>query len=834
MNALVSDLRTLASIGVDPAGGITRLAWTEPLEQAIAWCSDRMADAGLETRRDAAGNLIGCWGPAAGPAVVVGSHLDTVPSGGAYDGALGVLAGIAAVRELRASGWQPARPVWVVAFMDEEGVRFGAPLFGSRSFSGEDLTGLLARADSAGITLDLAMAACGRSGRRLPEAAAVGQVGDYLELHIEQGPVLERDGADIGIVTAITGRTGLDVRLAGQAQHAGAAPMDARRDALVAAARITAAVRDLARCNGFVATVGALSVVPGAPNVVPGAVSLTIDVRADDAESQDLAEGLINAEITRLGANEGVVATTRVSDSRPPVPLSGTLGQILREESERLGAVTVALPSGAVHDAAALAPAVRAGMALVPSAGGVSHAPSEHTDPAQLEMGARVIAGALRRLTAPGAVTPERARARRTCQRIRKDRNPRGGETQMRGTLARRSALIALAASAVVIGACGSSDSGSATSDNGKEIVVGAAIAQTGVLNFTDVPGSKGAEVAVKDINAKGGVDGKKLKLIVADTKSDRAIGPQAALELINKGAQVLIVSCDFDYGSPAALAAQSKGIVSMSLCAGEPRFGPEGIGKLAFSAGVATNGEGAAGAQFAYKDKGWRTAYTLLDPTLVYDKYWVFAFQDAFKKLGGTVVGQDTFENADASIASQITRLRNQSPAPDVIAMCSYPPGGASAIKQIRAAGIDTPIVACVGMDGDYWAKAVPGLSNVYQTAYGSITGRDSNQAANRIQRAVVRAGTKPLTSHFLEGYTSVELIVRGLQADGGSTDGKKLAAAMETFTDLPVTLGKVTFNGRYHVPLKREVAINSVENGKTVFVTRVTPVFVPEPRTK
>lgn len=403
----------------------------------------------------------------------------------------------------------------------------------------------------------------------------------------------------------------------------------------------------------------------------------------------------------------------------------------------------------------------------------------------------------------------------------------------MRGPLVRRPALIALAISAVAVGACGSSDSGSSASD-AKEIVIGAAIAQTGVLSFTDVPGLKGAKVAVNDINAKGGVDGKKLKLIVADTKSDRAIGPQAALELINKGAQILIVSCDFDYGSPAALAAQSKGIVSMSLCAGEPRFGPEGIGELAFSAGIATNGEGAAGAQFAYKTKGWKTAYTLLDPTLIYDKYWIAAFQDSFKHLGGTIVGQDTFENADASIASQITRLRSQSPQPDVIAMCSYPPGGASAVKQIRAAGIDTPIVACVGMDGDYWAKAVPDLSNVYQTAYGSITGRDSNPDANRIQRAVVRSGTKPLTSHFLEGYTSVELIAQGVKDTNGSTDGKELAAAMQKFTDLPVTLGKVTFNDRYHVPLKREVAINGVENGKTVFVTRLTPAFVPEPRTR
>ena len=396
---------------------------------------------------------------------------------------------------------------------------------------------------------------------------------------------------------------------------------------------------------------------------------------------------------------------------------------------------------------------------------------------------------------------------------------------------------LCLLAVAVVLGACGDDDDddgGAATeAEGGGEIVVGAAVAKTGLLNFTDVPGLAAAEVAVDNINKQGGVDGKKLRLISADTKSDRAIGPQVALEQINDGAEVLLVSCDFDYGSPAALAAQQKGIVSMSLCAGEPRFGPEGIGPLAFSAGVATNGEGAAGAQFARDDLDAKTAYLLEDPTLIYDKYWVAAFEDTFKEQGGEVLGKDTFENGDPSIASQVTRIRGLSQEPDVIAMCSYPPGGASAVKQIRAAGIDTPIVACVGMDGDYWTKAVPNLNDFYTTAYGSVNGDDENEEANAILADVKAAGDAPATSHYLEGYTSVEILAEGIK-QAGTTDGEPLSKALEGFKGVPVTLGDITFTERYHVPQDREVAINEIVNGKSQYVTRLRPEFTPEPRTQ
>lgn len=387
---------------------------------------------------------------------------------------------------------------------------------------------------------------------------------------------------------------------------------------------------------------------------------------------------------------------------------------------------------------------------------------------------------------------------------------------------------------AATVGACGDDDDGNAGGDkSGTPIVIGAAVSKTGLLSFTDQPGLAAAEIAITDINKAGGVDGRKLKLISADTKSKRETSPQVALELIDQGAEVMLVTCDFDYGSPAALAAQSKNIVSMSLCAGEPRFGPEGIGPLAFSAGVATNGEGAAGAQFARDELKAGNAYLLEDPTIVYDKYWVAAFEDTFKELGGEIAGKDTFENSDPSIASQITRIRGLSQEPDLIATCTYPPGGASAVKQIRAAGIDAPIVSCVAMDGDYWTEAVPNLNDFYATAYGSVKGDDENEAANKIYESLTAVGDPPATSHYLEGYTSVELIAEGIKR-AGTTDGPKLAKALEAFKGVKVTLGEITFTSRYHVPQDREVAINQIVDGKSQYLTRLRSEFVPEPRTK
>src|SRR4051812_27948975 len=223
---------------------------------------------GLDVEVDPAGNLIGRWQTGTGSPVVVGSHLDTVPSGGRLDGVLGVVAAVHAVALLQHEGFEPRRPVWIVAFMDEEGTRFNAALFGSRAFAGHQLSGIGDRADAAGTTLRDAMADQGHSLERIAEAERIGEIGAYLELHIEQGPVLEAEGIQIGVVTSIVGLRGYRVRLRGQANHAGTTPMHMRRDAFIGAARVAVELRDVARRrDDMTANVGKISVTPGGANV---------------------------------------------------------------------------------------------------------------------------------------------------------------------------------------------------------------------------------------------------------------------------------------------------------------------------------------------------------------------------------------------------------------------------------------------------------------------------------------------------------------------------------------------------------------------------------------
>src|SRR5712692_1671329 len=231
VSALAADLEAVASFG-GQATGVTRFAWSAELDAAQGWLAAELRSLGLEAEVDPAGNLIGRWTSGAGAPVLVGSHLDTVPRGGRFDGTLGVLAGLHAIRLLMERGVQPERPIWLASFMDEEGARFGTALLGSRAFVGEDLSALGDRRDEHGVSLREAMAALGFDFEQLPEARRINEVGAYLELHIEQGPVLERAGADIGVVTGIVGLIGFQARLVGEANHAGTTPMELRRDAL--------------------------------------------------------------------------------------------------------------------------------------------------------------------------------------------------------------------------------------------------------------------------------------------------------------------------------------------------------------------------------------------------------------------------------------------------------------------------------------------------------------------------------------------------------------------------------------------------------------------------
>jgi hydantoinase/carbamoylase family amidase len=395
VSSLAADIEEAARIGAD-GGGVSRFAWTPELAQANEWLVGRLEELGLETEIDAAGNVLGRWEAGEGTAVLVGSHLDTVPGGGRYDGALGVLAGLEVVRALKRDGASLRRPLWIVSFNDEEGSRFQTGMLGSRAFIGD-----LDPEDWRRRGVADAMAAGGFDFERLGEAKAVDRIGAYLELHIEQGPVLEQEGLDLGIVSGIAGLLGFRVRLAGEANHAGTTPMYSRRDALAGAARIVLELREEARSRGdMTANVGILTIAPGGFNVIPGIAEFTIDARAGDAGAFARSEGFVRDTLERVAAEERLELEVTETHRKPPTPLDPELRGLLAEAAAAEGATARSMPSGAGHDAMVLATHVPAGMLFVPSRAGISHSPDEYTSPEQCELGARVLTRAVRALVA--------------------------------------------------------------------------------------------------------------------------------------------------------------------------------------------------------------------------------------------------------------------------------------------------------------------------------------------------------------------------------------------------------------------------------------------------
>ncbi len=391
----------LGAIGGRPSGGVTRVSWSPELSAANDWLVQHARELGLDAEVDPAFNVVCRWaGSAPGePAVVVGSHLDTVPDGGRYDGAFGVLSGLEALTRLREQGFVPRRPVWLVAFNDEEGTRFDASMFGSHVFVGDDVTHFLDRVDADGVRLDAAMRAAGSDPAALPLAAQVGRVGHYLELHIEQGPRLERAGKQMAVVSEIVGMRGYVVTLRGKANHAGTTPMDARQDALAGAARITLALRDAARArDGMTVNVGRIEVEPGGSNVIPGIARFTVDIRAPKAALVEQADELVRRTVAGISAAEGLAPEVVETFVHPATELDPGLRALLARHTEAAGAEVVELSSGAGHDAMVLAAHVPSAMLFVPSRCGVSHAPDEYTSPEEYEPALTVLTGAVAEL----------------------------------------------------------------------------------------------------------------------------------------------------------------------------------------------------------------------------------------------------------------------------------------------------------------------------------------------------------------------------------------------------------------------------------------------------
>jgi hydantoinase/carbamoylase family amidase len=397
--SVAENLADVAQIGGGPDGSVTRVAWSPELFEAYAWAGERLRELGLTVEVDPAGNLLAKWEAGTGAPVLVGSHLDTVPSGGRFDGVLGVVAAIHAVALLKEEGFEPQRPLWLAAFMDEEGTRFNAALFGSRAFAGEDVTSLGDRVDADGTSLREAMASAGYELDRAGEADRAGELRAYFELHIEQGPALEAAGVEIGVVTSIVGLRGYRVRLHGQANHAGTTPMALRRDALAGAARIALELRDAARSREAVtANVGKIAVEPGGANVVPGLADFTIDVRATTPAGMAELEALVEETVERIAREEGLEADVEPTFALEPLELDPELVDVVERAAAAEGATSMRMPSGAGHDAMLVGRRVPAAMIFVPSRAGISHSPEEYSSPAEVELGMRVLTNALRNI----------------------------------------------------------------------------------------------------------------------------------------------------------------------------------------------------------------------------------------------------------------------------------------------------------------------------------------------------------------------------------------------------------------------------------------------------
>ena len=391
-------IETLARFGALPGGGVTRSAWSPPHEEARAWLISEIRAAGLEPWVDAAGNIFGGLGmsafDAARPAVVTGSHIDTVPEGGILDGALGVLAGLEAIHAIRESGAAHTRPLAVAAWSDEEG-RYGS-LFGSRAFCGKlEAARLPEMAASDGERLVDAMARAGFDAMRSPEAAAPeGSVAAYVELHIEQGPRLEEAGIPIGTVEAIVGVRRNWVVFIGQADHAGTTPMERRRDGFLAAAEFALKARDLVVKRGSgrsVTNFGVVHVHPAVGNIVPARGELLHEMREPDPAVLDRLARECVTLAKRVARRRQVQVEFRPVSATMPAPCAPRVQAAIDAAAQELGLATQHMYSAAGHDAQNLAAVTDAGMIFIPSKGGRSHRVDEMSDWDAIERGANVL-----------------------------------------------------------------------------------------------------------------------------------------------------------------------------------------------------------------------------------------------------------------------------------------------------------------------------------------------------------------------------------------------------------------------------------------------------------
>jgi branched-chain amino acid transport system substrate-binding protein len=377
----------------------------------------------------------------------------------------------------------------------------------------------------------------------------------------------------------------------------------------------------------------------------------------------------------------------------------------------------------------------------------------------------------------------------------------------------------------VLLAGCGRGDDSTAASDPAlpREIVIGAAIAKTGYLAPYDA-NIAAVEQLVDERNASGGIDGHRVRIVQADNRSDPQQAAVAAQKVIEEGADVLLLSCEALTASAAAPVAEENDALNFTMCASEPGFGPPTTGRLSFGANPSLLSEASARAIFLH-EKGIEHPFLFRDTSIIFGKADCSAFQQTWEELGGTIAGSADFKNEDESVASQVSELKGS--GADAVMMCSYPPGGAAAIKQIRAAGIEVPIAVSSAFDGTFWLKGISNTDGIYTTLNGSAYD-PANEATAKLFRKLDRAGVDTdVSGVLLASYAAGQLILEAIE-ETGSVEGNNLADALEAKPHRTI-IGRIAYTKDDHYPV-RTWPVYMYSNGKPELVREVRPRFIPE----
>jgi branched-chain amino acid transport system substrate-binding protein len=397
-----------------------------------------------------------------------------------------------------------------------------------------------------------------------------------------------------------------------------------------------------------------------------------------------------------------------------------------------------------------------------------------------------------------------------------------------------RLALVAamLLALLVVAAGCGDDDDDDGGGGGGSEataekgpIMIGAAVDQTKLMKFFDGPALTAAQIQADQINAAGGVDGRKLQFEVQNTRLDPARTKAAAVDLIDQGADVLWVTCDVDWATPSTQEGIQAGLLTVAPCIGTDQMGPKRFGddgKLAFSYGNVAQDEGAALAELA-NQKGWKTANVVTDKSIAYTQNVCQAFEQRFTDLGGKVVSKESFTEGDGTINNVVSSV-NDSQA-DTIAMCATTQQDLPAfVSGVRGGGNETPIIGPWSLDGAFWLpKSKSVANNIYVITYASVYGDDPDPKVRDLIAKMKKAGQPPATGGFVTGAAAIDGIVEAVKENNGSTEGDKLAQSTENFSDLDTLSGAVSFSPEFHTAFGRDYRVIEIKNGKPRFAGTV-----------